>query len=217
MAFCAFSHPPLPLVQDSRTRWLRARRCPGEDRDVSLSHRARRQWDEITQATNTLAPSRRFFQTSKPHEGFHWGLPREAELPAETQPGERGASIWQFGQVPASCRRGGVCAPLAQRPALRFGASLCGHHWGLQPPRAPENRSPKKQEQRGFSLCVRVCAQSGVQMLVQGAHVRVLGYRVCVHTCMRVLVRGVCKRLCSAQINVRVCTGGCKHLCNVHV
>lgn len=158
MAFCAFSHPPLPLVQDSRTRWLRARRCPGEDRDVSLSHRARRQWDEITQATNTLAPSRRFFQTSKPHEGFHWGLPREAELPAETQPGERGASIWQFGQVPASCRRGGVCAPLAQRPALRFGAKchvgitgVCSHPEPLKTG-APRNRS----SEASASACVCV-------------------------------------------------------------
>lgn len=66
---------------------------------------------------------------------------------------------------------------------------------------------PKKQEQRG-ARCLHkarlqpphVCAQSGMQMLVQCAHVRVLGYRVCMHTCMRVLVPGACMHLCSAQM-----------------
>lgn len=101
---------------------------------------------------------RRFFQTSKPHEGFHWGLPREAELPAETQPGERGASIWQSGQVPASCRRGGVCAPLAQQPALRFGAKchvgitgVCSHPEPLKTG-APRNRS--SEASASACLCV---------------------------------------------------------------
>lgn len=222
MAFCAFSHPPLLLVQDSRTCWrstgcehsavpVRTETCPchtGHEGSGTKSPKPPTPWHLLGGSSKPPNPTRVFAGVCRGKRSCRRRCSRVSEERAfgnlaKFQPH---AGEEEFVHRSPS----GLPCVLVQN-AVRASLGVCSHPEPLKTG-APGNRS----SEASASVCVCVCTEwrANARAMCTRTGIWVQGVRA--HVYASVSAWGV-QALVQRPNKCMSVHRGCKRLCNVHV